>query len=63
MNPARARRAADLVIGASREAFPNQDEAERVDKAVKALGHLCLKDIPLNSVAAANSANALREAN
>ena len=31
MNPARARRAADLVIAASREAFPNQDEAERVD--------------------------------
>ena len=34
MNPARARRAADLVIAASREAFPNQDEAERVDQVV-----------------------------
>ena len=33
MNPARAPRAADLVITASQsqEAFPNQDEAERVD--------------------------------
>ena len=41
MNPARARRAADLVIAASREAFPHQDESERVDQAVKALGHLC----------------------
>ena len=39
MNPARARRAADLIIAASREAFPNQDEAERVDQAVKAMGH------------------------
>ena len=31
MNPARARRAADLVITASRKAFRSQDAAERGD--------------------------------
>ena len=60
MNPSRARRAADLVIAASREAFPNQDECERVDQAVKALGHLCPEDTPFNLVAAAIGASALR---
>ena len=61
MNPSRARRAVDLLMAASREAFPNQDEAERIDQAVKGLGHLCPEDTPFNLVAAAIGASALRE--
>lgn len=62
MNPARARRAADFVMAASKEIFPNQPEDERISQAVKALEALAPMEAPFNLIAAAVGASAMREA-
>ena len=62
MNPARARRAADLIWAASLELEPNLAPEDRVDVTILAMERLLPDDCPLSLASAAIGSTSIREA-
>ena len=62
MNPARARRAADLIWAASLELEPNLAPEDRVDVTILAMERLLPDDCPRSLASAAIGSASVREA-